>query len=289
MCEPALIDWIKRVSKPLAPIRTGVTSSGLPLRGIRAILFDVYGTLLVSGSGDIGLVAAEHPTAALTQALAVAGIDQPQDKAVLETGLPPFIEQHHVRARRNGVEWPEVDIERIWTEWCSAAGLRVTSPTQLRLLAVAYECAMNPVWPMPGLAETLEAFRAQGIHLGIVSNAQFYTPALFPALTGRTLAEWGFDPLATAWSWQCGTAKPDTTLFEKALRRLAAQGIQPDEVCMVGNDMRNDIAPAARCGCRTVLFAGDRRSLRWRSGDPLIAGIEPDAVITDLTEPIVSV
>ena len=34
----------------------------------------------------------------------------------------------------------------------------------------------------------------------------------------------------------------------------------------------------------TVLFAGDKRSLRWREGDPLVEGCKPDAVITDLRQ-----
>ena len=61
MCEPEITDWIKQASAPMAPVPTGTSSTGVPLQNIRAVLFDVYGTMLVSGSGDIGLAAAaEH-------------------------------------------------------------------------------------------------------------------------------------------------------------------------------------------------------------------------------------
>ena len=40
--------------------------------------------------------------------------------------------------------------------------------------------------------------------------------------------------------------------------------------------------PASRVGFRTALFAGDRRSLRPREGDPRTAGVVPDLVITEM-------
>jgi putative hydrolase of the HAD superfamily len=48
--------------------------------------------------------------------------------------------------------------------------------------------------------------------------------------------------------------------------------------------MRNDIAPAKAVGMQTALFAGDRRSLRWRRGDPLVGDELPDMVLTRLPQ-----
>jgi putative hydrolase of the HAD superfamily len=45
--------------------------------------------------------------------------------------------------------------------------------------------------------------------------------------------------------------------------------------------MLNDISTASAAGCRTALFAGDRRSLRLREGENTV---EPDMIITGLTE-----
>ena len=53
---------------------------------------------------------------------------------------------------------------------------------------------------------------------------------------------------------------------------------------MVGNDLLNDIAAAARCGCRTALFAGDTRSLRLRTDNLECARLKPDCVISDLQQ-----
>ena len=46
--------------------------------------------------------------------------------------------------------------------------------------------------------------------------------------------------------------------------------------------MRNDIATASAVGFRTALFAGDRRSLRWRTEDGIKT--QPDVVLTELSQ-----
>ena len=74
-------------------------------------------------------------------------------------------------------------------------------------------------------------------------------------------------------------------LYEIAVERLASRGIPPCEALYVGNDMLNDIMPAARLGFRTALFAGDARSLRLREGDPRSgARVEPDVVLASLEQ-----
>jgi putative hydrolase of the HAD superfamily len=73
-------------------------------------------------------------------------------------------------------------------------------------------------------------------------------------------------------------------MYHAAASELRSRGVAPHEVLYVGNDVRNDVLPAATVGFRTVLFAGDNRSLRWRADDPLVLGVEPDAVITDLMQ-----
>jgi putative hydrolase of the HAD superfamily len=53
-------------------------------------------------------------------------------------------------------------------------------------------------------------------------------------------------------------------------------------VLYIGNDIRNDIWPADRLGCRTALFAGDARSLRLREDDERLSDVKPDRVVTAL-------
>jgi putative hydrolase of the HAD superfamily len=48
--------------------------------------------------------------------------------------------------------------------------------------------------------------------------------------------------------------------------------------------MLNDVAAASQAGFRTALYAGDRRSLRLRSGDDRIQRVQPDLVVTHLRQ-----
>jgi putative hydrolase of the HAD superfamily len=69
------------------------------------------------------------------------------------------------------------------------------------------------------------------------------------------------------------------------VERLHQQyGILPEDTLYVGNDMLNDIWPAAQCGLKTSLFAGDQRSLRLRETDPRCSDLEPDVIITKLSQ-----
>lgn len=254
--EARLIRIIRRRSHPLRPRPAGVRPHLRRLPGIRAVLFDIYGTLFVSASGDIGS-------------------GNPGDARFADA-----VRRRHKLARARGVDVPEVDVRRIWRSLLGPA-----SAPDIERRAVEYECLTNPVWPMPGLRTVIDRLRRRGLVLGIVSNAQFFTPLLFPALAGARLAELGFDPRACAWSWRERRAKPSPRLLGRALAALRRKhGIAPREVLVIGNDLLNDILPAARAGCRTALFAGDQRSLRLRADNPCCRRLRPDVRVTSLTQ-----
>jgi len=291
--EKRLIRIIQGLCSTIQPEPTGVCEKLNPFHGIRAVLFDVYGTLFVSGSGDIGVASERSSGAAIGEALAAAGLSSEKDITAGDRASDLFmqtIQTTHTDMRNQGIEFPEVDIREIWRTVLDALldeGI-VRGPLSdeaIIRLSVEYECRTNPVWPMPGLPAMLRTLRERGTRLGIVSNAQFYTPLLFPALLYGPLDQMGFSPSLCVWSHVLREAKPSVQLFQEALNVLKRDfDIAPSEVVYVGNDMLNDIFPSATAGCRTVLFAGDKRSFRLRQGEPHCAGIIPDAVITDLRQ-----
>ena len=285
-----LIARIKALSQPLTPQPTGAEPVLGALPGIRALLFDIYGTLMISASGDIGLGGERDEQRAFRAALAAVGLEPSPAFGDLDGSqrLKRSIEDFHAERRASGVAYPEVDIVRIWQQTLARIpGLSAQDLGEplLRRLALDYECRVNPVWPMPGLGELLAALQGRGLALGVVSNAQFYTPLMFQAFLGSSLESLGFQPRYCAWSYRLREAKPSTRLNREALAALEREaGIQPQEVLYLGNDMLKDIWPASRVGCRTVLFAGDARSLRLREGDERCAGVQPDRVITELDQ-----
>lgn len=284
-----LIDRARRLFAPLSPRPTGRQPKLQPLAGIKAVLFDIYGTLLISASGDIGLVAGTTTPITLAQLFDRAALD-PAPVALADTDTRPLIsaviKAHHRQAREHGIGVPEVDILAIWAQVLADLGLDIP-PEQRRRIALEYEALTNQVWPMPGLAETLEALRQAGLVMGIVSNAQFYTPLLLEAFLGDSPSALGLEPECSAWSYRLGIAKPSTAIYEPALEGLRrAHRIKPDEVLYIGNDLRNDIWPAGELGMRTALFAGDARSLRLREDDPSLSDVAPDRVVTELRQVI---
>jgi putative hydrolase of the HAD superfamily len=165
----------------------------------------------------------------------------------------------------------------------------VDDPERLEAFAMAYEMAVNPVYPMPGIEDLLSACREQNLLLGIISNAQFYTARLIEQLLGTSLDMCGFDPQLTFYSYRFRSAKPSNFMFQLAAEVFSRREILPSSVLYVGNDMRNDILPAKTIGFQTALFAGDQRSLRRRSDDADCRHLVPDVIVTDLRQLIVDI
>jgi putative hydrolase of the HAD superfamily len=291
-----LIARLRERSSLLEPVPTGEEPSAPGIPGLRAVLFDIYGTLVVSGSGDVGTAAATDSAEAFAEALAAAGLAGDLCALAAEgpDRLETAIKQVHAARRGEGIAHPEVDILATWedilAQWREAGRVQLPSeragidplPAAAARAAVEYEARVNPTWSMPGAGQTLAKLRERGIPLGIVSNAQFYTPLLLEALFDASLEGLGFRPDLCSFSFRLGEAKPSAALFAAPLAKLKGEGVPPRSILYVGNDMRNDVHTAAAVGCRTALFAGDRRSLRWRDGDTLVGDRKPDAVVTDL-------
>ncbi|WFB37737.1 HAD family hydrolase [Kiritimatiellota bacterium B12222] len=277
--EALFTDRIQRLSKALQIQATDQPAKLIDLQGVEAVIFDIYGTCFLSGSGDIGTVAENPKVGALIEALREQGVALSPELA--DEALARFYELialDHEQEKVKGTQYPEIRILDIWEQWRREAAVNVN----VQQLAIDVECRLNPVWPMPGVDSCLQGLQQMGLTLGVVSNAQVFTPCLFPALLGKKMEDYGFSPQHCVWSWTLKEAKPSVRLYEGLLSRL--DGIAPEKCLYVGNDMLNDITPASQVGMKTALFAGDRRSLRLREGDERVAGVVPDIVITRLTQ-----
>lgn len=264
--------------QPMAPRPTNLSPEGGFKVAVRCLLCDIYGTLFISGSGDISIALQQKQGyKAVDALLAKYQIDIPP--AHLFEAFYNEIRSDHRRSRAKGVDHPEVQIDKIWSRI-----LPINSLEKIRAFAVEFEMLMNPVWPMPGLRELIQMCQKNDIRLGIISNAQFFTPLLFEWFLDTELPSLGFDPHLTFFSYQHGRAKPSVKIFEIAALQLERMGIPAGAVAYVGNDMRNDILPAGKAGFQTVLFAGDARSLRLRQDDPLCSGIAPDVQVAHLKQ-----
>lgn len=264
--------------RPLRPRPAGLKPSGQLTAAIECLLFDIYGTLFISGSGDIG-IARNKPDGwvRLDPLLVKYGIRMTSRRLLRE--YFKAIEAAHQKLNRKGIDCPEVQIDHIWQSVLGLENLEI-----VRAFALEFELISNPVYPMPNLSELLKVVRQAGIPMGIISNAQFYTPYLFSWFLQAGPEDLGFDPKLIYYSYLTGHAKPSLHMYQKALGRCKNRGIRPESILYLGNDMLNDMMPAAQCGMQTALFAGDLRSLRLRSDDPRCRAVKPDLIITDLRQ-----
>jgi len=264
--------------RPLTPIPTGLTPSGRIIHPVTCVFFDIYGTLFISASGDIGTsTGMDRNTRRLAGLLDKYNLRA--DHRTLQDNLWAAVRAEHTKSKKKGINFPEVRIEQIWLQV-----LNISDRERAKNFAIEYEWLVNPVYPMPGLAKMLGELKRMNIRMGIISNAQFYTPWLFEWLLGSDMAHLGFEKGLTFFSCDLGCAKPSQTIFNRAIQSLKRKKIPPGTTLYAGNDMLNDIYPATRCGMQTALFAGDNRSLRLRADHPECRGLAADLVITDLMQ-----
>ena len=263
---------------PMSPQPTSMTPGGRPRERIRCVLFDIYGTLFISGSGDIGVSKKAPPQVQkLDHLLRQFNVrKRPRD---LPRELFQAIEDEHRRLRSAGIDYPEIEIDRIWKQI-----LKIDDLALARRFAIQYELIVNPVYPMPNLENALAACRQKNIAMGIISNAQFFTPLLFEWFLDAGLESLGFHSDLIFLSYQIRHAKPSAKLFEKAAAAITARGLKTASVLYMGNDMLNDIYPANQLGFQTALFAGDARSLRLRTDDSRCLNLSADLILTDLEQ-----
>jgi len=267
---------IRRYLRRLAPLPTSIMARGELKEKPQCVLFDIYGTLFISGSGDISLGKQHTPAMEKIKRLLTKYGVAKTPRSILED-LYRTIEERHRELRNNGVDHPEVIIEQIWMQV-----LQNDDENTIRQFAVEFELIANPVFPMPNLESMLSVCRQKKILIGIISNAQFYTPFLFSWFLNSDLQGLGFNQDLLFYSYRFEVAKPSPLLFKMAAEKLKEKGIPPSSVLYLGNDMLNDIYPANAIGFQTALFAGDKRSLRLRKDDPRCADLSPDLVVTDL-------
>ena len=270
--------YIQKHIQPLSPIPTSTPQAGRLKDDVGCILFDIYGTLFISGSGDISLARQNSPHFDSIRTLLDRHGIQLTPRVLLEK-FHDTIKARHATLRQRGIEYPEVQIDHIWQQV-----LGTDKNIDIEEFAVEFEFLTNPVYPMPGLADLLTACRKKGLLMGIISNAQFYTPYLFNWFLGNTPDDLGFSPDLVFYSFKFEMAKPSAALFKMAADKLMEKEVAPSSVLYIGNDMLNDIYPSKNSGFQTALFAGDKRSLRLRGDDSRCMDLTADIVVTELCQ-----
>jgi len=297
----------RRTNLPPPPQPAKIEIYSEHLENIRAVLWDVYGTLCGVDVGDLekSMQNTDRLTIAAEETIAEFGLAQsfqlmfPQHSpaVALRDLYLRLIDHSHLRSLAMGIEYPEVIIEKIWETiltQCLQVGYQPSRKEST--LFTAYRWAyffdhkLQHTYLYPHALVCLQALKQAGIIQGIISNAQFYTPLHLRRLLCHVskedsveLQDYFSEPLVL-FSYELGYSKPNSRAFQKAIDILSRQGIAPDEILYIGNDMLNDIWTAKKNGIKAMLYAGDHTQINLREDEPRCVNLRADAVVTDMTQ-----
>ena len=144
-------------------------------------------------------------------------------------------------------ELEELDVLALFEQALAALGLEVPREMVQQIHELEYRAVVSVRTVPPENLETLEALRARGLKLGLVSNAHFL-PSLMLEDFERLGLTRCMDAIVT--SSQLGVRKPHPAIFERVLAEL---GVSPEETLFVGDKVREDVEGPKALGMRAVL------------------------------------
>jgi len=271
---------------------------------IRAVLWNVYGTLLAIPGGELWFT---HPEKFV--------MDVALDKTVQEfkmwgsmsrkPGQPAeYLGQMYEKALDEqrlvpggGERFPEILSERVW-EWIIKkllqkeyrfdAGFFGALNELSQKVAYFFHASLQGTACYEGAAAALRAVKNAGLAQGLLADGQCFTRVQLQRGLARqdvnAKLDDLLDPDLCVLSCDVRGKKPSERLFKQALATLGQRGIASGEVLHVGSRMQQDVIAARRMGMRTALFAGDRASLQATPEQLKDNGTRPDVMLTELQQ-----
>ncbi|HXF50423.1 MAG TPA: HAD-IA family hydrolase [Dehalococcoidia bacterium] len=216
---------------------------------LRAVLFDLHGTLIFSTRVFTREDYAAHLAERATPLVRAWGVDL--DLRALCRDLMGAIEAAWEIGMSEG---RNVDCPFIVRGAFADRGVEITD-AQARLFWNAGRLPFADYAQLfPDTTDVLRALRDAGLRLALVTNQPYPGDLLLPDLEAFRLRQW-FDAILV--SHDVGHSKPHPVIFARALDAL---GASPAEAIMVGDTPEIDVRGAKRVGMRAVLKRnGDRR------------------------------
>ena len=149
----------------------------------------------------------------------------------------------------------EVEIASIYDIALRRLGLELEPEVIEQVMETEQEGWLNSVHPGPDVIATLEALRALGLRLGIVSNAAYRPKLMLQQMSALGLRPY-FD--GVTFSSGVGLRKPNPAIYQDALRKLQ---VEARHALFVGDRVREDVEGPKRLGMRAVL------TREWRQED----------------------
>ena len=290
---------------PPKAVPAGATPALKPLRGIKAVTWNVYGTLLRISDGkllqqcrdekqmEIALEKTIHEFNMWQSMTRKPGAPSQQ----LSAKYKELLEMRRLAAPAAKGSVPEVESAAVWQtllerlnekEYTYDADFYGDLEELSDKVAYFFHASLQGVEAAPNALAALQRVANAGLRQTLLSDGQSFTLVqMLRALesqgklppAGELLA---FDCLTL--SFQEGVRKPSKSLYRACLARFAEHDIKPGEILHVGNRLRDDLAIARQAGMRTALYAADKTSLRASKAEIQDPQMRPDRLLTDLAQ-----
>jgi putative hydrolase of the HAD superfamily len=199
----------------------------------RAVIFDLFGTLVDEFVSSVGQMSAE-----------VA--------AALELPLEAFTQHWRqiTEMRTMGVfQTVEESIEYV----CTLMNEQVTPKQLAEAVAIRLGYTARALAPLPGAVATALDLRTRGYKLGLLSNCSIEIPIVWPQTELASL----FD--ATVFSSRARLKKPDPRIYHLICERL---GVAPSDCLFVADGENYELKGAAAVGIHPMLIRMPSRVIR---------------------------
>jgi putative hydrolase of the HAD superfamily len=220
---------------------------------IKAVLFDLYGTLIDIETDE----SRDDIYRSIAHFLTYQGIDLHRDEVRDE-----YFRILKIQKEESREQYPEIDVEAVWNSFLKQHKMTNVSERKAlsKMIAQLYRgISRKRLLLYPNVKNVLEDL-SRNYRLAVVSDAQpcYVLPEIRAVgLTGF------FDPVVI--SAEYGYRKPDQRLFQKALDMI---GLLPSNVVFVGNDMFRDIFGAGRLGIKTIFHASNQGEKEYKNTIP---------------------
>lgn len=239
---------------------------------IKAVLFDLGGTLhtssyteerkvwfakrLIDRLGDYGIVIDTDPTV-FAEELAV---------------------NSEIYKQETQISLEEMPGDRIWSEYfLRGYGVsREQIAPYAEELSFIYDYERPRIMRRPHLKETIEALKAAGIRVGVISNI------ISLSVCPHFLWEYGIleDMDVVITSSETRVRKPSPEIFRVAEEKM---GLKPEELAYVGDTKSRDVAGTRNAGWKLMIQIGNP-GIAHRDAGLEGPAYDPDYAITDLAE-----
>ena len=274
-----------------------------PLSGIKAVAWNVYGTLLTIADGQLLL---QHPQAIRMQVAMEKTIHEfnmwgsmtRRPGQPWEYFLPKYnsaIEDAKLVGGCKKGDFPEVNSAHIWRKLLDMLSQKEYEYDEDRYgdwddyaekIAFFFQLCLQGFQAGPNALQVLTDVAAAGVKQGLLAESQPYTLAqLLQGLEqqGR-LPPLGklFAPGCLVMTHELAVRKPSLSLYQQSRERFAELDVEPEQVLYVTSRIADDLAAAKQHGFKTALFAGDKLSLQATAAECKDPALKPDRLLTSL-------